>query len=108
MTAGELVTAGGRVLNVTALGDNLLDAQRKIYAAIEKIHFDGMQFRTDIGDKLTDKRYLHPAHTPGCIHYILWKTNIFHAQIARPVPQHGNIPVLDSAQRKALNLPHHL
>ena len=48
---GEVVTSGGRVLGVTALGDNIKSAQVNAYKAIEKIYFDGMQFRKDIGDK---------------------------------------------------------
>ncbi|HEY0008722.1 MAG TPA: phosphoribosylamine--glycine ligase [Tepidisphaeraceae bacterium] len=51
MTDGKLVTAGGRVLAVTALGDTLKDAQQKCYAAMEKIHFDGMHYRRDIGHR---------------------------------------------------------
>ena len=42
-------TAGGRVLCVTALGDSVKLAQKRAYEAIEGIHFDGMQFRRDIG-----------------------------------------------------------
>lgn len=41
--------SGGRVLCVTALGDTLADAQRKAYGLVDSIHFDGMQFRRDIG-----------------------------------------------------------
>jgi phosphoribosylamine--glycine ligase len=48
---GQLVTNGGRVLCVTATARNLVEAQKKAYAAVKKIHFDGMQYRTDIGDK---------------------------------------------------------
>ncbi|RLD12580.1 MAG: phosphoribosylamine--glycine ligase [Chlamydiae bacterium] len=48
---GELVTNGGRVLGVTALGDNLSDAIETAYQAVEKIHFDQMHFRWDIGAK---------------------------------------------------------
>lgn len=47
----KLLTAGGRVLNVTATGKDLADARDKAYAAISHIRFDGMQFRTDIGAK---------------------------------------------------------
>jgi phosphoribosylamine--glycine ligase len=47
-----LETAGGRVLGVTATGDNLRAAIRKAYAGVAHIHFDGMQFRTDIGKHL--------------------------------------------------------
>jgi phosphoribosylamine--glycine ligase len=46
---GTLVTAGGRVLAVVAEGSTIEDAQRKVYANIERIHFDGMQYRRDIG-----------------------------------------------------------
>jgi phosphoribosylamine---glycine ligase len=50
--AGEqLVTNGGRVLGVTALGKDLNAAQAAAYAAVEKIHFDGAQFRRDIAAK---------------------------------------------------------
>lgn len=42
-------TAGGRVLGVTALGASRDEARRQAYAALEKIHFDGLQCRTDIG-----------------------------------------------------------
>jgi phosphoribosylamine--glycine ligase len=44
-----LTTAGGRVLCVVGLGDSVKMAQKQAYAAIEKIHFDGAQFRRDIG-----------------------------------------------------------
>ena len=44
-----LVTDGGRVLGVTALGDTIADAQRKAYAAMELIRFEGMHYRRDIG-----------------------------------------------------------
>ena len=46
---GKVVTAGGRVLCVTALGENVKQAQKRAYDAITGIHFDGMQFRRDIG-----------------------------------------------------------
>ena len=46
---GKLVTSGGRVLGVTALGDTLEDALKKSYEAVEKIHFDGAHYRKDIG-----------------------------------------------------------
>jgi phosphoribosylamine--glycine ligase len=47
----RIITSGGRVLGVTAIGDTLEAARKKVYAAIESIKFDGMQFRTDIGGK---------------------------------------------------------
>ncbi len=49
MKDGRLVTSGGRVLGVCALGDGLADSQKKAYAAAAKIHFPGMQLRHDIG-----------------------------------------------------------
>ena len=48
---GQIVTNGGRVLGVTALGKDLRSAQAAAYAAVEKIHFDGAQFRRDIAAK---------------------------------------------------------
>ena len=46
---GEIVTAGGRVLAVTAAGDDLQGTLEKVYAALDGISFEGMQFRRDIG-----------------------------------------------------------
>jgi phosphoribosylamine---glycine ligase len=46
---GRLFTSGGRVLSVTAVADGLAEAQRKAYQAVKLIHFEGMQYRTDIG-----------------------------------------------------------
>lgn len=46
---GELVTAGGRVLSVTALGTTLKAAQEKAYQAVYQIRFEGVHFRKDIG-----------------------------------------------------------
>ena len=46
---GEVVTNGGRVLCVTALGENVAQAQKRAYEAAESIRFDGMQYRKDIG-----------------------------------------------------------
>ena len=48
---GQIVTNGGRVLGVTALGQDLKAAQAAAYAAVEKIHFDGAHFRRDIAAK---------------------------------------------------------
>lgn len=47
----ELVTAGGRVLNVVALGDTFEEARENAYLACDKIHFEGKQYRKDIGKK---------------------------------------------------------
>ena len=46
---GVIVTSGGRVLGVTAAGSSLNTALEKVYEAIGPIHFDGMQYRRDIG-----------------------------------------------------------
>ena len=46
---GNTVTSGGRVLCVTAIGNTVLEAQQQALAHIQKISFDGMQYRRDIG-----------------------------------------------------------
>ncbi len=46
---GNLVTAGGRVLCATALGNSVFEAQQKAYALAEKIHWNGVFYRSDIG-----------------------------------------------------------
>jgi len=48
---GLVLTSGGRVLCVTTLGDNIKQAQKRAYDAIVGIHFDGMQYRHDIGHR---------------------------------------------------------
>lgn len=50
-TEAGFVTAGGRVLGVTALGDTLREAVDSAYAAARKIHFDGAHMRSDIGSR---------------------------------------------------------
>ncbi len=45
---GRVVTAGGRVLSISGLGDSLTDARATAYRALERVSFDGMQDRTDI------------------------------------------------------------
>ena len=47
----NIVTNGGRVLGVTALGDDIRSAKVRAYEAIEKIHFNGMHYRKDIADR---------------------------------------------------------
>ena len=47
----ELVTAGGRVLNVVALGDTFDEARERAYEACDLINFEGKQLRMDIGKK---------------------------------------------------------
>jgi phosphoribosylamine--glycine ligase len=52
---GEIVTAGGRVLNVTGLGATPGEARDRAYAAAERIRFDGRQMRTDIAARAVDR-----------------------------------------------------
>jgi phosphoribosylamine---glycine ligase len=56
---GKVVTVGGRVLGITASGQNLDAAVQRAYDAAAKIHFDGMQYRKDIGQKALAR--LHPS-----------------------------------------------
>jgi phosphoribosylamine--glycine ligase len=53
---GTLVTSGGRVLTVTALGEPLRAAQQRAYEALKPIRFDGMQYRRDIGHRALKPR----------------------------------------------------
>lgn len=55
-TAGEVITNGGRVLCVTALGDSVKMAQKRAYEAVDRVRFDGMQYRTDIGYRALQAR----------------------------------------------------
>ncbi len=48
---GELITKGGRVLNVCAWGQSLIEARERAYKAINSIKFKGMQYRKDIGSR---------------------------------------------------------
>lgn len=48
---GHLLTSGGRVLCVTVLADSVKQAQPRAYELLESIHFDGMQYRSDIGHR---------------------------------------------------------
>ena len=52
---GDLVTAGGRVLNVTGLGPTAADARRRAYDAADLISFEGRQMRTDIAARALDR-----------------------------------------------------
>jgi phosphoribosylamine--glycine ligase len=56
LSDGRVRVSGGRVLCVTALGDSVRQAQRAAYAAIGALHFDGMQYRTDIGHRAIARR----------------------------------------------------
>jgi phosphoribosylamine--glycine ligase len=53
---GQLVTSGGRVLTVTALGDSVRAAQRRAYEAAAQVRFAGQQYRTDIGHRAIKRR----------------------------------------------------
>jgi len=48
---GKIITSGGRVLNVSAVGESLKSARDRVYSEIEKIKFDGAYFRKDIGHR---------------------------------------------------------
>ena len=56
MEDGKLLTAGGRVLGVTALANDLPGAMKKAYEAAGKIHFDNMHYRRDIGRRALSMR----------------------------------------------------
>jgi phosphoribosylamine--glycine ligase len=58
LSGQQLVTSGGRVLCVTALGDTVRAAQKSAYDAVEQVEFDGMQFRRDIGHRALKPRTL--------------------------------------------------
>ncbi|MBU1052970.1 MAG: phosphoribosylamine--glycine ligase [Proteobacteria bacterium] len=58
--AGSVVANGGRVLGVTALGDTVSAAIDKAYRAVLKINWNGVQFRTDIGQKAVKRLKAHP------------------------------------------------
>jgi phosphoribosylamine--glycine ligase len=53
---GQIVTAGGRVLCVTALGDDHAAARDRAYEACERIHFEGAYRRTDIAHRALARR----------------------------------------------------
>jgi phosphoribosylamine--glycine ligase len=52
---GKVVTAGGRVLNVTGLGDSIEDARARAYEGVERISFDGAQYRADIAARVAER-----------------------------------------------------
>ena len=49
---GKVVTSGGRVLGVTAVGDSFKAARDRAYSAVDRIHFEGMHYRTDIAKRV--------------------------------------------------------
>jgi len=55
MQEGKIVTDGGRVLGVTALGDTIEEAKGRAYEAVRTISFEGAQYRSDISDKAIKK-----------------------------------------------------
>lgn len=57
----QVVTSGGRVLCVTALGHNVKTAQRRAYEIADRIHFEGMQLRRDIGYRAIEAHGAPPA-----------------------------------------------
>jgi len=57
----QLLTSGGRVLGVTATGTDLKGALDRAYAAVEKIRFEGMHYRRDIGAKGLKRTVKNPA-----------------------------------------------
>jgi phosphoribosylamine--glycine ligase len=56
LDAEQVVVTGGRVLCVTALGHNVRTAQKRAYEIVERIRFDGMQYRHDIGHRALNAR----------------------------------------------------
>jgi phosphoribosylamine--glycine ligase len=56
LAGDEILTAGGRVLGVTAVGDSLEAALGRAYQALEEIHFEGMYYRHDIGHRAMRKK----------------------------------------------------
>jgi len=59
MDKGQVLTAGGRVFGLTAWGDDIESAVKQAYANIDKISFEGMQYRKDIAKNGLYKRTLH-------------------------------------------------
>jgi phosphoribosylamine--glycine ligase len=53
--AGKILTAGGRVLGITAWAENIESAVHEVYASIEKVSFEGMQYRKDIAHRALEK-----------------------------------------------------
>jgi phosphoribosylamine--glycine ligase len=58
---GEIVTAGGRVLNLTALGATPAEARDRAYDAAGRIEFEGMQIRFDIAARAVDRVASQPV-----------------------------------------------
>jgi phosphoribosylamine--glycine ligase len=58
ISRGRLVTAGGRVLNVVGIGEKLEEAVDRAYAGAARIHFEGMQYRRDIGRRVVSEEVI--------------------------------------------------
>jgi len=61
----DLLTDGGRVLAVTGIGDTPIDARSRAYRGVELIHFDGLQYRRDIGSYLNRDSAVWPSRSEG-------------------------------------------
>jgi phosphoribosylamine--glycine ligase len=53
---GRIVTAGGRVLSITALGNSLTQARECAYQTVQKITFEGSQYRSDIANRALSRK----------------------------------------------------
>jgi phosphoribosylamine---glycine ligase len=62
LRGGELVTAGGRVLTISASGPTYANAIERAYAAVDRISFEGMQYRRDIGRKALNHQITKSAN----------------------------------------------
>jgi phosphoribosylamine--glycine ligase len=58
---GEIVTNGGRVVGVTAMGAKIADARTRAYEAVNKIKFEGAYWRSDIADKAINRQKVRTA-----------------------------------------------
>jgi len=61
----RVVTSGGRVLCVTALGHNARTAQKRAYEIVSRVRYDGMHYRRDIGHRALATRGTSPAKVPA-------------------------------------------
>jgi len=62
---GELVTAGGRVLGITAMAPTIAAAIDQAYAAVDRVRFAGMHFRRDIGHRALARLRASGGHHAG-------------------------------------------
>ncbi len=94
---GEVQTAGGRVLNVTGCGATLKDALSAAYAAIQNIHFDGMQYRRDIAHRRPCPNRAGPP--PACNRCIRKRLCFFGCKYRRRKPRR-----YDDERRRAFHI----